>query len=220
MRRRDSNRPASGRLSVAVVAFVGLAVVACSGWLALQLLQPGRQRTIDRSGPTVLQAIQDLSSYKAASGNFQVLVDLEKDVKLVPSVIAGERSLMVAQGSVDAEVDFSRLGPDAVHVSGDRRSVELTLPPAQLSQTHLDHDHTYVAERQRGLVDRIGQALSSNPGDDRELLQAADQKLRAAAEGTELRQKAEDNTRAMLSELLGSLGFEHVTVRFTPPTQP
>jgi hypothetical protein len=189
MRRRDDKRSSRVLGSLVATVAVGLVVLGSSGWLAFRLLHPGQQRTVD------------------------------KDVKLVPSVIAGERSLMVAEGSVDAEVDFSQLGADAVHVSGDRRSVEVTLPPAQLSATHLDHDHTYVAERQRGLIDRIGQALSSNPGDDHALLQAADQKLRDAAEDTQLRQRAEDNTRTMLTGLLNSLGYEHVTVRFAVPAK-
>ena len=37
--------------------------------------------THDRSGPALLQSIQDISRYDAASGNFQVVVDLEKDTK-------------------------------------------------------------------------------------------------------------------------------------------
>jgi hypothetical protein len=220
MPRRARNVPSRALSSLVAIVVVGLLVVGSSGWLAFRLLQPGQQRTIDRSSPTVLHAIQDLSEYKAATGNFQVLVDLEKDVKLVPSMIAGERSLMVAEGSVDAEVDFSKLGADAVHVSPDRRSVDITLPAAELSATHLDHDRTYVAERQRGLLNRIGEAFSSNPGDDQQLLQAADQKLRAAAQGTELRQRAEDNTRSMLTGLLTSLGFEHVSVTFQARPQP
>jgi hypothetical protein len=220
MQRRARNLPSRAIGSLLAVAVIGMLVVGSSGWLAFRLLNPGQQRTVDRSSPTVLQAIHDLSAYKAASGNFQVLVDLEKDVKLLPSAIAGERSLMVAQGSVDAEVDFSQLGADAVHVSPDRRSVAITLPAAQLSATHLDHDRTYVAERQRGLLNRIGEAISSNPGDDQQLLQAADQKLQAAAQGTELRQKAEDNTRSMLTGLLNSLGYEHVTVTFQAPPRP
>jgi hypothetical protein len=220
MAQRAQKRPSSGRFSFIVAGMFGLTALLTVGWLGMNLLEPGKQTTVDRSGPAVLQAIEDLSTYKASTGNFQVIVDLEKDVKMVPSFIAGQRTLMVANGSVDGEVDLSHLGPEAVKISDDRRSVDITLPAAQLSATHLDNSQTYVAERQRGLVDRIGQALSSNPGDDRALLQAADAKLLEAAHNTELLRRAEDNTRVMLTQLMTSLGFEQVSVHFENPAQP
>jgi hypothetical protein len=207
-------RTGARRFPVVVAALLGTVGVLLVGWLASSLLEPGRQDQTDRSTPVVLEAMADLSAYKAATGSFQVVVDREKDVNMVPSFLAGERTLMVATGQVDAEVDFSSLGPDAVKVSEDRTSVEIVLPHAQLSPAQLDNSRTYVAERQRGLVDRIGEALSSSPGDDQELLQQAEEELQRAAAGTELRQRAEDNTTSMLTSLLGSLGFEQVTVRF------
>lgn len=220
MAQRAQKRPSSGLFSFIVAGLFGLTALLTVGWLGMHLLEPGKQTTVDRSGPAVLQAIQDLSTYKASTGNFQVIVDLEKDVKMVPSFIAGQRTLMVANGSVDGEVDLSHLGPEAVKISDDRRSVDITLPAAKLSATHLDNSQTYVAERQRGLVDRIGQALSSNPGDDRALLQAADAKLLEAARNTQLANRAEDNTRVMLTTLMTSLGFQQVNVHFENRAQP
>jgi hypothetical protein len=202
------------RLRIVVAALVGTVGVLLVCWLAYSLLEPGRQDDTQRSMPVILQAMQDLSAYKAATGNFQVVVDSEKDVNMVPSFLAGERTLMVATGNVDAEVDFSGLEGDAVKMSPDRSAVEITLPHAQLTRAQLDNSKTYVAERQRGLMDRLGEAFSTNPGDDHELLQQAEEQLQQAAAGTELRQRAEDNTTTMLSSLLGSLGFEHVTVRY------
>ena len=209
----------AGRLRLVAGALAGTVVALFAGWLAFSAIQPGRTDTTQRSTPAVLRAVQDLASYTAASGSFQVLVDSEEDVNLVPSFIAGERTLLVATGTVDAEVDFSSIGAEGVTVSPDRRSVEVTLPHAQLAPAELDNSQTYVAERQRGLVDRIGQALSSSPGDDHELLERAEQQLRDAASGTELAQRAEDNTRSMLTGLLGSLGFETVTVHFQDPDE-
>jgi hypothetical protein len=63
-------------------------------------------RTVDRSQPPLLVQLTDLSEYHASSANFQVLIDLEKDTKYVPDFISGQRSLMVAAGTVDASVDF------------------------------------------------------------------------------------------------------------------
>ena len=70
-------------------------------------LNPFGETTKDRSAPVVLNSIQNLSRYEAATGNYQVVVDLEKDAKFLPSQLRGERTLFVGNGNVDAYVDFS-----------------------------------------------------------------------------------------------------------------
>ena len=66
--------------------------------------------TRDRSGPALLQSIQDMSRYDAASGNFQIVVDLEKDAKFLPDAVRGTRTLYVGAGTVDAYVDLGKVG--------------------------------------------------------------------------------------------------------------
>src|SRR5215510_16610040 len=64
------------------------------GWLPdliPSLPNPFAEKTVDRSGPAVLKAIEDLSEYRAASGHFEQVVDLEKDSRL-PASILGERT--------------------------------------------------------------------------------------------------------------------------------
>ena len=200
-----------------LAAVIGVVAVIAGLAATARLLGIGKTEDRYRDNPVVLQALQDLATYKAATGQFQVVSDLEEDVKLVPSFLAGERTYMVAAGSVDAEVDFSGLGPDAVQVTPDRRGVTITLPAAQLSETRIDNDNTYVAERQRGLINRLGEALSSNPGDDAKLYQRAEDEMEAAAAQSGLTGRAEENTRDMLTSLLTSLGFTDVTIVFEPP---
>src|SRR5689334_25093111 len=85
-------------------------------------------QTHDRSGPALLKSITDMSRYDAASGNFQVVVDLEKDDKYLPDAIRGTRTLYVGAGTVDAYVDLGKLGRQDVTVNGDRTSATLRLP--------------------------------------------------------------------------------------------
>ena len=70
---------------------------------------PFATRQVDRSQPVLLKAIEDLEVFKAASGNFQVVVDLEEGSRGIPLILKGQRTLFLAGGSVDAEVDFSSL---------------------------------------------------------------------------------------------------------------
>ena len=116
----------------------------------------------------LLKSLEDLSQYRAASANMQVVVDVEQDDKLLPSFIRGERTLFVAAGTVDAAVDFSGLSKDAgaVKVSDDRKAVTITLPAATLTEARLDPSRSRVYDRDRGITNRVEDVFSDNPGDE------------------------------------------------------
>jgi len=181
------------------------------------LHNPFSERDVDRSQPVILQSIQDLSRYEAAAGNYQVVIDLEKDARFLPSVIRGQRTLFVAAGSVGAYVDFSQIGDGAVQVSNGRRNVTITLPAPALDRTNLDSERSYVFAQQRGLFDRIGSFFSGNTNNQQQLYVMAEDKIQTAAKDSGLIERAEKNTRAMLVGMLSSLGFTNVTVTFAPP---
>jgi len=142
-------------------------------------------------------------------------VDVERDVRFVPAAIKGERVLFVAVGTVDAGVDFRELRDDAIIVSDDRRTVELTLPRVRFFDASVDPELSYVYDRDRGIIDRVGALVSDDANDERALYLLAAKKIAAAARGgSGLMQRAERNTRAMLTSLLRSLGFTQVTINF------
>ena len=203
---------------VAALAAVALLIVALIA--AVGSLNPFGSETKDRSGPVLLKSLEDLSQYRAASANMQVVVDVEQDDKLLPSFIRGERTLFVAAGTVDAAVDFSGLSKDAsaVKVSDDRKAVTITLPAATLTEARLDPSRSRVYDRDRGLLDRVEDALSDNPADEQPLYELAERKLAEAARSDpELRRRAQENTQRMLEGMMRGLGFERVTVRFEAP---
>ncbi|MFD8599375.1 DUF4230 domain-containing protein [Kitasatospora sp. NPDC059646] len=196
-------------LAVIAAVFLGAAKL---GWLP-GVVDPFEERTVDRSQPVVLKSVQNMSRYTAATGNFQVVVDLAQEAKFLPSALLGTRSLYVGAGSVGAYVDLGRLGPDAVKVSEDRRTASIVIPHAQLADAALDVKHSYLFSQERGLFDRIGDFFSSDSGEDQHKVELlAVDKIQQAAKDTELTATAENNTRAMLTGLLGSLGFTSVTV--------
>jgi hypothetical protein len=208
--------------STVLLILAGVAALALIGFLlVIGPLNPFGSETKDRSQPVLLKSLQDLSDYHAATANMQVVVDVEQDAKLLPSFIKGERTLFVAAGNVDAAVDFKALSkdPDAVKVSDDRRSVHLTLPAPKLLKPQLDPDRTRVYDRDRGVLDRVEDAISDRPGDEQPLYQLGEEKLAAAAAADpKLLQTAERNTRSMLEGLLRGLGFEKITIEFEAPS--
>lgn len=181
------------------------------------LPNPFEKNEIDRSQPALLERLSDISEYRAATAELQVLIDVEDDVRFLPSLIAGQRVTFLAGGTVDAAVDFSALGRGAVEVDGD--SVRITLPAAAIVDVDVEPDRSYVVNRERGILDRIGGIFSDNPTGEQELYQLAEDKLLAAAGESALRERAERNTQKMLEALLASLGFETVTVVFEEPPE-
>ncbi|GAA3865275.1 DUF4230 domain-containing protein [Streptomyces sp. NPDC003328] len=209
-------RPMSG-WTKAVIAIVAVLAVLFAG-LRLSVL-PGLRdlfgtETHDRSGPTLLRSIQDMSRYEAASGNFQVVVDLEKDSRFLPSAIRGTRTLYVGAGTVDAYVDLGKVGEKDVSVNDDRTSATLRLPHAALGKPALDADRSYAVSKQRGLLNRLGDLFSDNPNSERAVQKLAVQHIGEAAKDSELTDRAETNTTSMLEGLLKSLGFKEVKVSY------
>ncbi|TFV52899.1 DUF4230 domain-containing protein [Blastococcus sp. TF02A-35] len=202
-----------------VAAGVGAALlvpagIQLAGWLPDD---PFGQDVVDRSTTPLLLALQDLHEYHAASGTFQVVVDREVDTRYVPSVISGERTELLATGTADAFVDFAALDAGAVTLSEDGTSATIELPAPRLDEVRIDPDESRVLDRDRGLVERIGDAVGDDPVDDSALYALAEDRLAAAAAESDLRERAETNTRDMLTGLAGALGVDDVEVRFAEP---
>ncbi|MFF8031984.1 MULTISPECIES: DUF4230 domain-containing protein [unclassified Streptomyces] len=170
--------------------------------------------TRDRSGPALLESVQDISRYEAATGNFQVVVDLEKDTRFLPDAVRGSRTLYVGAGTVDAYVDLGSLDEDDVRVDEDRTSATLRLPHARLGTPALDPERSYAVSKQRGLLDRLGDLFSDNPNGEQAVQKLAARHIGDAAKESGLTARAETNTTDMLEGLLRSLGFEKVRVTY------
>ncbi|MEV6807408.1 DUF4230 domain-containing protein [Streptomyces sp. NPDC051132] len=201
----------------AVVALVVVLAVLFAG-IRLAVL-PGVKdlfgtETHDRSGPALLKSVRDMSRYTAASGNFQVVVDLEKDARFLPDALRGTRTLYVGAGTVDAYVDLGQVGEKDVTVDAGRTSATLRLPHARLGKPALDADHSYAVAKQRGLLDRLGDLFSDNPNGEQAVQRLAVRHIGDAARGSGLTARAETNTTRMLQGLLRSLGFKEVHVSY------
>ncbi|MBL3666071.1 DUF4230 domain-containing protein [Streptomyces sp. M2CJ-2] len=170
--------------------------------------------TQDRSGPALLESIQDISRYDAATGNFQVVVDLEKDARFLPDAVRGSRTLYVGAGTVDAYVDLGKLGKEDVRVDEDRTSATLRLPHARLGTPALDPERSYAVSKQRGLLDRLGDLFSDNPNSEQAVQKLAVRHIGDAAKESGLTARAESNTTEILEGLLRSLGFKKVKVAY------
>ncbi|MEV7729710.1 DUF4230 domain-containing protein [Streptomyces sp. NPDC087917] len=216
--RRDGRSRRPPRRALRAVAFVAAGAVLL--FLVLRFLPvPGLgdlfgTRTHDRTGPAVLKSLRDMSRFEGAAGDYQVVVDLEKDAPFLPDAVRGTRTLYVGAGSISAYVDLGKLDGRAVSVNADRTEAVLRLPHAALGSPALDPGRSYAVSKQRGLLDRLGDLFSDNPAGEQAVQKVAAQRIGEAARDGGLTQRAERNTTSVLEGLLRSLGFERVSISY------
>ncbi len=206
-----------GRI-VAVVAAIAvcavLLLVLAAVHLLPQLRNPFHTTTTVRSQPPLLKSITSLSRYEAASGTFQVVVELSRHTSFLPSFLAGSQTLFVGDGSVIAYIDFGGLKGSAIKVAPGR-AVTITLPKARLEPAVLNVNQSYVFAEQQGLINKVSDFFSGNPNSQQDVYVLAQQKIQYAARSSPLLADAQRNTTAMLDSMLASLGYKHVTVDYT-----
>lgn len=200
-------------IAAAVVAVTGLLLVLSAVHLLPQLRNPFRTTTTVRSQPPLLKSITSLSRYEAASGSFQVVVELSKQTAFLPSFIAGSQTLFIGVGTDIAFVNFAHLKGSDIRVSAGH-AVTVTLPKAQLEPAVLNTRQSYVFAEQQGLINRVAGFFAGNPNSQQEVYILAQDRIQYAARSSPLLADAQRNTTAMLTGMLTSLGFRHITIDY------
>jgi hypothetical protein len=216
VRRIGRLRRLTALVAVIAAAVIAILLVLSTVHLLPQFRNPFAETTVDRSSPAVLKSISKLSRYEAASGSFQVVVNLEQRTSWLPAFIEGTQTLFVGHGTDIAFVDFSKLKGSAIKVSHNRTQVAIKMPKARLEPAVLNVQRSYVFAEVHGLLNRIGNFFAGNPDSQHQVYVLAQKKIQTAAQHSELLTQAQRNTRTMLIGLMRSLGFHQVTVTFGP----
>ena len=196
------------------VAAVVVAALAVLGVANVFGYSPFPSSQGDQTQMVLLKSVRDVSQLHSAIGTFELVVDTGDDDEGMPDFIAGRRTLFVAAGTVNAHVDLAGLAEKDLTLSPDGKSVELRLPEPELDKPNIDHDRFKVYKDDRGLVDRIADVFDAPQ--QAELYKLAETRMAAAAEKSELRERAAENTKETLTSLFGSLGYQ-VTFRDNTP---
>ncbi|MEI6775946.1 MAG: DUF4230 domain-containing protein [Chloroflexales bacterium] len=84
------------------------------------------------SGQGILKRIQALNNLESAAFHLEAVISKEQAGTWWKGWQDGQSALFVANGSVVAGINLSRLTADDVRVSTDGKTVRITLPPAEI----------------------------------------------------------------------------------------
>jgi hypothetical protein len=217
-------RRAPPRLRTLAVLVVAGAIILLLASLVLriggiELSNPFSETRRENPNAVVLAELHDQSRYVAASGRFQTVIDTTTDADYLPDAIKGSREIFVAEGDVDAWTEFSGLTERSLQISEDGTAITVHVPPAQLGRPRIDTGATRLLSRERGVLDRVGDALGGgDPANQQALYQRAEQKIAEAAAQSELARRGEENTQKFLRTLFEGMGYRNVTIIIDGPS--
>jgi len=160
----------------------------------------GRTLSIDTSQPTVVNEVRRLSRLESVSYTMDKMVSGDREGRVLPMFLTGDRILLEVHGEAIAGVDLGQLEADDVRVNG--KSVFIHLPPAQIFTVALDDTKTHVYARETGILVPVDPSLEG------EVREHAVENLRQSALQAGILGKAQQNACATVTKLLLGLGFE------------
>jgi hypothetical protein len=186
---------------VAIVLFLHVATVGV--WDHIASLVSDRTTRIDTAQPTVVTQIRRLARLESVSYAMDKIVSGDREGRVLPAILTGDRILLEVHGEAVAGVDFNQLAPSGVQISD--RVIHVHLPPAQIFTVALDDSRTHVYERRTGLL------VPADPSLEGEVRASAVENLRQSALAAGILNTANQNACATVTRLLLGLGFSQVT---------
>lgn len=160
---------------------------------------------------TILREVKDLSRLETASFEFEKIITAETKQDLLWGAL-GESLIFVANGKVFAGVDFADMADGDIQVY-DPVTVYVHMPEAKIFEDIpiLNNNLSYVADRDTGILTR------ADPDLETQVRQEAEKEIRAAADESQILERADNNARAFMTTFLSELGFENIIFTDEPP---
>jgi hypothetical protein len=162
-------------------------------------------------GPVTITAIRDLARLTTVESVQYTIVEKGTDEGWL-AWARGDSLRMFAVARIGAGVDLSELTVRDVTV-GEDGVVELQVPSAEIQYVDPDEDATQVLERDVGIF------TSGDPGLESDVRRIADEVLVDNAIEEGILDRAEVNTRSVLTDFLLSTGYTDVVVTFEEPAE-
>jgi hypothetical protein len=190
-------------LCVCVIGFLFCAIFFC---LVVMRWFGHRSTPQTYNTAALLQQVQTLSEFvtvKYVIEKVEILEDKPQN-PLRAMLPDDTKVILVAHGIVKAGIDFSKMQPADVSVSGNK--LKLRLPSARITDAYLDESQTKVIERNTSFLRDFNKNLEQNAR-----VIALDD-IRRAARTSGILKDADDRARSQLTAFFHEAGLELETV--------
>ncbi len=192
----------AGVLAGIVVLTIFLHVATVGVWDHLASVISDRTTRIDTAQPTVVMQIRRLARLESVSYTMDKMVSGDREGRVLPPILTGDRILLEVHGEAVAGVDFNELPSSGVELS--KHAIHVHLPPAQIFTVALDDTRTHVYERRTGIL------VPPDPSLEGDIRARAVENLRQSALAAGILATAHQNACATVTKLLLGLGFNQV----------
>lgn len=175
-------------------------------------LAPSAQPTpMFASADTIVQDIRSISRLETTTYTIERVIEVQQSNSMWPDWLAGDRLLLIANGTIIAGVDLEQLQASDMVLSPDGQSLTVTLPSVEVfnPDSILNNAKTRVYDRQQGILAPPNANLES---DARRM--AESQLLQAACEEG-IMERATEDAAEMVGKMLSLLEL-NATVRSAP----
>ncbi len=199
----------AGGVAGSILLLAGAYAVGRASATNVSLLPPPSTTTTTvAAGPNVLIAVRDLKRLETETYHFERVIDMTRTETHLYGIVEGkDRLLLVASGDVSAGVDLGGLEETDLVVDWNAKSVSITLPAPEIFHSALDEEKTHVHDRTTDLLAARDEKLET---DARALAQ---KEMAQAAKDAHLLDRAGDQAKRTVEQLLRSLGFTTVDVK-------
>lgn len=152
-------------------------------------------------------SIKEMSELATAEYNITKVVKASDDATWFK---IGERKILLScSGTIKAGIDLSALKETDIMI--EKKNISLNLPPAKIISLNIPPENIQLEFQQIGFWrDKYSYA------EQNDLMVQAENQIRQTADSIGILQSAEKNARIFLTGFLKRLGYQTVTINFTP----
>jgi uncharacterized protein DUF4230 len=198
-----------------VIVVIVIVLVAAYALIAkIENLNPfGSHTTITTT--VVLGKLTKIEQVHVATRSYAVDVKITQSVGIIPCFLVCNQMELTGSGTDDAVVNLSQLSKQDVSIDQSTEAVTVHMAPPAIGPAVLNPADCSITSS-HGAVNSVTQDFRNNPNGYRPLYAAAESQIHDAAQHDQaLLTAGEQSTRAMLAQLLGTVGVKKVTVDFT-----
>ena len=203
--------------SIIAKVIVGVVIVLVAAYAVIakiESLNPFASHTTITT-TVVLGKLSKIEQVHVATRSYPVDVKITQSVGIIPCLLICNQMELKGSGTDDAVVDLSKLSKQAVSIDQSTEAVTVRMAAPAIGPAVLDPAASSITSS-HGAINSATQAFRNNPNGYRPLYAAAESQIHATAQhDRELLTAGEQSTRALLAQVLGTVGVKKVTVDFS-----